>query len=122
MAVNLREPFPCTRRALRIMKQQQCGRFINTCGLAASRVRPEMGPYSASKHGIWGLPQVTALEGRPFGISCRCLHPGNVMVERRMEGDREIDPEPMVSVNEIAQAVVLGATILPVQQQYVDRG
>ena len=133
MAVNLRGPFLCTRGALRIMKKQRSGRIINTGSLAASRVRPDTAPYSASKHGIWGLTQVTALEGRPFGISCSCLHPGNVMVERRMGGDREMDQEPMMSVDEIAQAAVLmatlpphvnmlEATVLPVQQQYVGRG
>src|SRR5579859_7833077 len=95
LAVNLRAPFLCTREALRIMKKQGGGRIINIGSISAQRVRPHSGPYSASKHGLWGLTQVTALEGRDFGISCSCLHPGNVLVERRQQAAKEEDQEPM---------------------------
>src|SRR2546423_3043533 len=61
IAVNLRAPFLCTRAALRIMKQQQVGRIINLGSISAQRVRPGSAAYSASKHGIWGLTQATAL-------------------------------------------------------------
>ena len=85
---NLRAPFLCTRAALRIMKPQKSGRIINIGSISAQRVRPGSGPYSASKHGLWGLTQVTALEGREYGVTCCCLHPGNVMVERRVSAAR----------------------------------
>ena len=32
--------------------------------LSAQRVRPFSAAYSTSKHGLWGLTQVTAQEGR----------------------------------------------------------
>ena len=64
MAVNLRGPFLCTREAVRIMKRQGGGRIINIGSISAQRVRPNSAPYSTSKHGLWGLTQVTALEGR----------------------------------------------------------
>src|SRR5262249_51489022 len=83
IAVNLRGPFLCTREAFRIMKRQRGGRIINIGSIASQRVRPNSASYSTSKHGLWGLTQVTALEGRDHGISCGCLHPGNVMVEKR---------------------------------------
>ena len=91
MAVNLRGPFLCTRQAMRIMKKQRGGRIINIGSIAAQRVRPFSAPYSTSKHGLWGLTQVTALEGRQFGITCGCLHPGNTEVESLAE-DRKISP------------------------------
>ncbi|HEX5102421.1 MAG TPA: SDR family oxidoreductase [Pirellulaceae bacterium] len=130
---NLRAPFLCTRAALRIMKPQKSGRIINIGSISAQRVRPNSGPYSASKHGLWGLTQVTALEGREFGISCCCLHPGNVMVERRVESGKLEDDEPMMSADEIAKVALLMATlprhvemleaiVLPHQQLYVGRG
>ncbi|HEV3204282.1 MAG TPA: SDR family oxidoreductase [Gemmataceae bacterium] len=133
IAVNLRGPFLCTREAMRIMKRQQGGRIINIGSISAQRVRPHSAPYSASKHGLWGLTQVTALEGRDFGISCGCLHPGNVRVERRKDSTKEIDQEPMMTVNELAQTAVLMASlpphvnmleaiVLPVEQLYVGRG
>ena len=133
MGVNLRGPFLCTRAALRIMKKQRGGRIINIGSISAQRVRPRSAPYSTSKHGLWGLTQVTALEGRDFGISCGCLHPGNTQTERRTNSGKIEDEEPMMTVDELAQAAVLMATlpdhvnmleaiVLPVGQPYLGRG
>lgn len=132
IAVNLRAPFLCTRAAMRIMKRQRGGRIINIGSISGQRVRPHSAPYSASKHGIWGLTQVTALEGREHGITCCCLHPGNVRVERR-ETDLPEDAEPMMSIDELAEVAVLMASlpphvemleaiVLPRDQLYVGRG
>jgi NAD(P)-dependent dehydrogenase (short-subunit alcohol dehydrogenase family) len=133
LAINLRAPFLCTREAMRVMKQQGGGRIINIGSISAQRVRPHSAPYSASKHGLWGLTQVTALEGRAHNISCGCLHPGNVLVERRQQSGKKEDDEPMMTVEELAEAAVLMATlpahvnmleaiVLPVGQLYVGRG
>ncbi len=132
MAVNLRGPFLCTRSAMRIMKKEGGGRIINIGSISAQKVRLNSAPYSASKHGVWGLTQSTALEGRDFGITCCCLHPGNVMVERR-QTDQVQDDEPMMSPAEIAEVALLMATlpphvamlesiVLPIGQLYVGRG
>ncbi|HEU0175118.1 MAG TPA: SDR family oxidoreductase [Blastocatellia bacterium] len=128
IAVNLRGPFLCTREAFRIMKRQRGGRIINIGSIASQRVRLHSAAYSTTKHGLWGLTQVTALEGRNHGISCGVLNPGNVMIEKRAG-----DPEPMMSVEEIAQAAVamaelpphvnmLEATVLPIEQLFLGRG
>jgi NAD(P)-dependent dehydrogenase (short-subunit alcohol dehydrogenase family) len=133
MAINLRAPFLCTRAAMRIMKKQGGGRIINIGSISAQRVRPNSAPYSTSKHGLWGLTQVTALEGRAFGISCGCLHPGNVLIERRRDTGKKEDQEPMMSVEELAETALMMATlpahmnmleaiVLPVGQLYVGRG
>ena len=128
MAVNLRGPFLCTREAMRIMKAQGGGRIINIGSIASQRVRPNSAAYSTSKHGIVGLTQVTALEGRDHGIACGCLHPGNVAVDRRLG-----DTEPMMSVADVAHAAVamatlppevnmLEVTVLPLAQTFLGRG
>jgi NAD(P)-dependent dehydrogenase (short-subunit alcohol dehydrogenase family) len=133
IAVNLTGPFLCTREALRIMKPQGSGRIINIGSISAQRVRPNAAPYGASKHGLWGLTQSTALEGREYGVTCGCLHPGNVRVRRRSSSARETDAEPMMEVDEIAQAAILMASlpphvnmleaiVLPMGQLYVGRG
>ncbi len=130
---NLRGPFLCTRLAMQIMKRQGVGRIINVGSISAQRVRFGSAPYSASKHGLWGLTQVTAMEGREHGITCCCLHPGNIRVERRVESDKLEDEEPMMSVDEIAEVALLMATlpphvemleaiVLPHEQLYVGRG
>jgi NAD(P)-dependent dehydrogenase (short-subunit alcohol dehydrogenase family) len=133
IATNLRGPFLCTRSAMRIMKRQQQGRIINIGSISAQRVRPRSAAYSASKHGLWGLTQVTALEGREHGITCCCLHPGNIAVERRQAGDKIEDEEPMLSVEDLAEVALLIAAlpphvemletiVLPRDQLYVGRG
>ncbi|MEQ8791042.1 MAG: SDR family oxidoreductase [Pirellulaceae bacterium] len=133
IATNLRGPFLCTQRAMRIMKPQGVGRIINVGSISAQRVRPGSAPYSTSKHGLWGLTQVTALEGRKFGITCGCLHPGNILTERREASAKPEDDEPMMSVDEIAEVALLMAVlpphvemleaiVLPREQLYVGRG
>ncbi|MBI1903600.1 MAG: SDR family oxidoreductase [Planctomycetia bacterium] len=132
LAVNLRAPFLCTRAAFRIMKPQRSGRIINIGSISAQRPRLNSAPYTASKFGLWGLTQSTALEGRAFGITCGCLHPGNVAVERR-NSDKPEDAEPMMTPAEIAEVAVLMAAlpphvemleaiVLPREQLYVGRG
>jgi NAD(P)-dependent dehydrogenase (short-subunit alcohol dehydrogenase family) len=132
IAVNLRGPFLCTREAMRVMKQQGGGRIINIGSISAQRVRPNSAPYSASKHGLWGLTQVTALEGRAAGISCGCLHPGNTEVETLAESRRK-SQEPVMQVEDWVEAAIamaampphvnmLEAIVLPVDQLYVGRG
>jgi NAD(P)-dependent dehydrogenase (short-subunit alcohol dehydrogenase family) len=128
MAVNLRGPFLCTREAFRVMKPRGGGRIINVGSISAQRVRLHSAPYSTSKHGLWGLTQAAALEGREFGISCGCVHPGNTQVERRTGDD-----EPMMRVEDLAQTIVtmaalppnvnmLEVIVLPVEQLYIGRG
>jgi NAD(P)-dependent dehydrogenase (short-subunit alcohol dehydrogenase family) len=132
MAVNLRGPFLCTRAALRLMKAQRGGRIINIGSISAHRVRPHSAAYSASKHGLTGLTQVTALEGRPFGISCGCVQPGNTEVETLSEARRN-SSEAVMKIEDWAQTVVtmaalpphvnlLEAVVLPVEQPYLGRG
>src|SRR5689334_3748656 len=132
MATNLRGPFLCTREAMRMMKAQRGGRIINVGSISAQRVRPNSAAYSTSKHGLWGLTQVTALEGREYGITCGCLHPGNVAVETLAEA-RRLNQEPTMAAEEIAQAAVamaslpphvnmLEAIVLPIGQLYIGRG
>lgn len=133
VGVNLRAPFLCTREAFGIMKAQgEGGRIINVGSISSHRVRPRTAPYSATKFGIWGLTQVTALEGRPHRITASCLKPGNTYVERH-QNSSQAPTEPMMDVDDIAQAAVLmatlppninmlDATVLPVGQLYVGRG
>jgi NAD(P)-dependent dehydrogenase (short-subunit alcohol dehydrogenase family) len=133
IATNLRGPFICTQHAMRIMKEQSGGRIINVGSISGQRVRYSSAPYSTSKHGIWGLTQVTALEGRDHGITCCCLCPGNILTERRDASDADADQEPMIRVEDISEVALLMATlppnvemleaiVLPHQQLYVGRG
>jgi len=139
IATNLKGPFLCTRSALRIMKSQGSGKILNIGSISAQRPRLNSGPYSASKFGLVGLTIVTALEGREYGISACCLHPGNVNVENSAEevgavcGIAGYSSEPMMEMVEIAEVATLMASlpphinmleaiVLPVKQAYLGRG
>ena len=129
--IELRAAFICTREAMRIMKKQGGGRIINIGSISAQRVRPFTAPYNSAKFGLVGLTHTTALEGREFGITCGCLHPG-------VTGDRERDGSPrnprvMMSYEEIASTAVyiacqppdiniLELIQLPREQPYLGRG
>lgn len=125
--------FLCSRRAFAAMKEQGGGRILNIGSISAQRPREGSAPYSAAKFGVWGLTQAIALDGRPFGIVCSCLHPGNVLVERRQDSGLTSDDEPMMSVETISEVALtmltmpphvnlLEAIVLPVEQEYLGRG
>lgn len=130
--VNLTGVFLCTREAMRIMKKQNQGRIINIGSISAQVPRMNSAPYTSSKHGLVGLTKSTALEGREYGISAGCLHPGNTESELLLSGIGS-NKEVMMSVNEIASvaltmaalppnANMLEAIVLPVKQKYIGRG
>jgi NAD(P)-dependent dehydrogenase (short-subunit alcohol dehydrogenase family) len=125
--------FLCTREAFRIMQPQGGGRILNIGSISAQRSRLHAVPYTTAKHGVWGLTQAAALEGRPHGIVVSCLHPGNVRVERRTGTGKPSEQEPMMSVAELAEVAVhmlalpphvnfLEAIVLPTEQLYLGRG
>jgi NAD(P)-dependent dehydrogenase (short-subunit alcohol dehydrogenase family) len=131
--VNLTGPFLCSREAMRIMKKQGGGRIINIGSISAQMPRMNSVPYTTSKHGLVGLTRAAALEGRAHGVVVSCLHPGNVLTERRGSSTASQDQEPMMTTDEIAMAALtmaalplhvnmLEAIVLPTTQLYVGRG
>jgi NAD(P)-dependent dehydrogenase (short-subunit alcohol dehydrogenase family) len=131
--VNLTGPFLCVREALKIMKRQKGGRIINIGSISAMTPRENFGPYTSSKHGLIGLTKTAALEGRPYGISVSCVHPGNVLVERRMGTGIPKDQDVMLAVEEVVMVVMtmaqmpdyanmLEAVVLPIEQAFLGRG
>lgn len=133
IGVCLTGTFLCSRAAFRMMKPVHRGRILNIGSISAQRPREQAAPYAAAKFGVWGLTQAIAIDGRPHGIVCSCLHPGNVLVERRTATTLDSDAEPMMAVETIAQAALamltlpadvnfLEAIVLPRDQEYLARG
>jgi NAD(P)-dependent dehydrogenase (short-subunit alcohol dehydrogenase family) len=131
--VNLTGPFLCSREAMKIMKRQGGGRIINIGSISAQMPRLNSVPYTTSKHGLVGLTKATALEGRAHNVVVSCLHPGNVLTERRDASTAPQDREPMMTTGEIAAAALamaalplhvnmLEAIVLPTTQLYLGRG
>lgn len=131
--VNVTGPFLCIRAAMPIMKRQREGRIINIGSISAQMPRMDAAPYATSKHALVGLTRAAALEGRAHGVVVGCLHPGNVMTERRQTGDELPSEEPMMTPDELATVVLtmaalpahvnmLEAIVLPTTQLYLGRG
>ncbi len=131
IGVELRAPFICTRAAFRIMKKQGGGRIINIGSISAQRVRPNTAPYNSAKFGLVGLTHTTALEGRPYGITCGCLHPG--ITGDLVKNAAKPKPDPMMSYEATAATAVymacqppdvniLEVIQLPREQPYLGRG
>jgi NAD(P)-dependent dehydrogenase (short-subunit alcohol dehydrogenase family) len=130
LSVNLDGVFLCTREAFRIMKAQRSGRIINIGSVSTAVPRPDAAPYSASKNAVWGLTKSVSIDGRPFGISCGQLNPGNIQVERF---EPAFQPgEPKIRARDIAKAAVymaslpadafvLSMTVMPTTQKLVGR-
>ena len=125
--------FLCTRSAFRIMKEQGGGRILNIGSISGQRPREGSAPYTSAKFGLWGLTNAVALDGRPYGILCSCLHPGNVRVEWRQDLSAKHNQEPMMETETVAQAALamvtlpadvnfLEAIVLPKDQPYLGRG
>ncbi len=118
--VNLTGAFLCTQQAFAIMKQQQPrgGRIINNGSVSALTPRPHSVAYAASKHGLSGLTQATALEGRPFDIACGQINIGNVdtaigapLVTGTMQADGSMAQEPTMDIRDVVAAVVYMASL-----------
>jgi len=127
--VNLTGPFLCTREAVKIMKRQRAGRIINIGSTCAQMPRPNAVAYNCTKIGLVGLTKTTALEGREFGISASCIHPGNVNTSMMTQ----TPDEPMMELDDVVRVVLTMATlppqtnmvetiVLPVAQLYLGRG
>jgi len=107
--------FLCTQHAVRIMKQQnpRGGRIINNGSISAHSPRPNSAPYTAAKHAITGLTKSTALDGRPFDITCGQIDIGNAATEMTdrmkhgvLQANGSMAVEPTMDVEHVAQAVL----------------
>jgi NAD(P)-dependent dehydrogenase (short-subunit alcohol dehydrogenase family) len=120
LGVNLTGPFLCTQAAFRLMKTQdpRGGRIINNGSISAHTPRPNSAAYTATKHAISGLTRSTALDGRPFDITCGQIDIGNAeteMTARMRDGvpqpDGRMAVEPTMDVEHVARALVYMASL-----------
>jgi len=141
-AVNLDGMFLCASAAFRRMRDQtpQGGRIINNGSISAHTPRPGSAPYTATKHATTGLTKSISLDGRAFNIACGQIDIGNALTEFSSGMTRgvkqaggAIATEPMMDVEQVAQAVVqmaalpleaniLFMTIMATRMPFVGRG
>lgn len=79
LRVNLLSAFMATKYAAEIMRAQGGGKIINITSIDA--LHPSMtglSHYDASKHGMWGFTQSSALELAPDNIQVNAIAPGGI--------------------------------------------
>ena len=112
--------FLCTQHAFRMMKQQTLhgGRIINNGSISAHTPRPNSAPYTAAKHAITGLTKATALDGRPFGITCGQIDIGNAATEMTasmkngvLQANGTVAVEPTIDADHVARTVLYMASL-----------
>ncbi len=112
--------FLCTQHAFRMMKQQHPhgGRIINNGSISAYTPRPNSAPYTAAKHAITGLTKSTALDGRPFDITCGQIDIGNAATEMTdhmkngvLQANGTVAAEPTIDADHVARAVLYLASL-----------
>ncbi|GAC1359197.1 MAG: SDR family oxidoreductase [Ktedonobacteraceae bacterium] len=112
--------FLCTQHAFRMMKQQKPhgGRIINNGSISAYTPRPNSAPYTAAKHAITGLTKSTALDGRPFDITCGQIDIGNAATEMTesmkngmLQANGTVAVEPTMDADHVARAVLYMANL-----------
>jgi NAD(P)-dependent dehydrogenase (short-subunit alcohol dehydrogenase family) len=117
---NLTGSFVCTQEAIKIMKDQQPrgGRIINNGSISAHAPRPNSVAYTSTKHAITGLTKSTSLDGRKYDIACGQIDVGNAetpLAARMKDGvpqaNGEVRPEPLMTVEHVADAVVYMASL-----------
>ena len=118
--VNLTGVFLCTQAGFRLMKEQspRGGRIINNGSISAHTPRPNSAPYTAAKHAITGLTKSTALDGRPFDITCGQIDIGNAATEMTapmktgvLQANGTVAVEPTIDADHVARAVLYMANL-----------
>jgi NAD(P)-dependent dehydrogenase (short-subunit alcohol dehydrogenase family) len=93
--VNLTGTFLCCRRAFRTMRDADGGRIVtisSLSGIYATEKFPGLAAYTVSKHGVVGLTESIAAEGREHGISAICISPGAVDTQMLREAAPQLTP------------------------------
>ena len=115
---NVSGTFLCTQEAFRMMKAQRPrgGRIINNASISATVPRPDMAPYTITKHAITGLTKSASLEGRKYDIACGQIDIGNAndpKMKTRLarQADFSMKLEPIIDVKHVADMVVYMANL-----------
>ncbi len=112
MDTNVLGVFLCSRAVLPSMMRRKTGRIINIGSMAGRRGYADQGAYSASKHALYGLSKVLAIEGQPYGIRVNVVSPGGVHTElsRELLSTRSpSEASEWMTAEEVADAVAFVA-------------
>lgn len=107
LRVNLTGTFLCCREGFAAMRGAGGGRIVTIAslsGIYATEKFAGLAAYTASKHGVVGLMEAIATEGKPHGISAFCVSPGAVDTEMLRRANPNL--RPGLTPSDVADLIV----------------
>ena len=101
--INLMGTIFLCREISELMKQQKHGNIINISSMAGKRAFPRAGMYCASKFAVSGFSEALYKELLPYNVKVTSICPSAVATD--MTKDFDLDPEVMIQVEDIINAV-----------------
>lgn len=110
IAVNLKGTFLCTQAVFQHMCDRGSGHIVNVSSGSGKNGHADGGAYCASKFGAVGFTEVTAVEGKPFGVKASVICPGPTDTRMRHENHPEDVIENLTLPEDIADAILFVVT------------
>ena len=82
------------------------GHIVNVSSSSGLRGHANGGAYCASKFGVIGLTEVTAAEGKPYGVKASVICPGPTDTKMRRENHPSDVLENLTQAEDIAEGIV----------------
>lgn len=82
---NLSSHFLCIHILTKKMIKNKAGSIVNIGSILSKVGRKDLLPYTAAKAGLEGLTLSTAIELGKYNITCNCILPGSIKVERETQ-------------------------------------
>ena len=101
IAVNLTGVFLCMKFEIPAMLEQGAGAIVNIGSLGEFGTYPGVSPYLASKHGIFGLTKVAAVDYARRGVRVNAVGPGSMRTELMREAEQKY-PQHMEELSNMA--------------------
>ncbi|MBT3602342.1 MAG: SDR family oxidoreductase [Candidatus Latescibacteria bacterium] len=110
IAVNLKGTFLCTQAVFQHMCDRGTGHIVNVSSISGNNGHANGGAYCAAKFGAVGFTEVTAVEGKPFGVKASVICPGPTDTRMRRENHPDDVLEELTLPEDIADAIVFVVT------------
>lgn len=110
IAVNLKGTFLCTQAVFQHMCDRKTGHIVNVSSISGKNGHANGGAYCAAKFGAVGFTEVTAVEGKPFGVKASVICPGPTDTRMRRENHPDDVIEDLTQPEDVADAILYVVT------------